>query len=109
MTGDKRNKRPLEEPTDALKLKITSQDGTIVSFKANPSLMMKEIFKAYCKKKQIIDYKTVRFFCDGQRLSPNRTVNELGLENDDQIDAMLKRKDREFDKEGSSRAPGSGK
>ncbi|XP_060181804.1 small ubiquitin-related modifier 2-like [Lycium barbarum] len=77
-----------EEPSK-VKLKIKSQDGTFVHFEVNPSIIMKELLKAYCKKKQIIDYKTVRFFFDEKRISSRNTVNELGLEDGDQIDAML--------------------
>ncbi|XP_060180791.1 small ubiquitin-related modifier 2-like [Lycium barbarum] len=91
MAEQKRNKRPFEEPSEKinLTLNIKSQDGTICGFKANPSSLMKDVFKAYARKKQIIDYKTVRFFFDSQRLRSGRTVNELGLQDGDMIDAML--------------------
>ncbi|XP_049344413.1 uncharacterized protein LOC125808793 [Solanum verrucosum] len=142
MEGNKRNKRPFEEPSDKnhINLKIKSQDGTfmyykvkptsimkrifmsyserkqilnyktvrflyngnrvsprstvnqddtILHFKVNPSTIMKDIFMSYSSKKQMMNYKVFRFFFDGKRLSPKKTVNELGLKNGDEIDAMI--------------------
>nr|XP_025888789.1 uncharacterized protein LOC104649407 isoform X1 [Solanum lycopersicum] len=142
MEGNKRNKRPFEESSDKnyINLKIKSQDGTfmyykvkptsimkklfmsyserkqilnyktirflyngnrvssrstvnqddtILHFKVNTSTIMKDIFMSYSSKKQMMNYKVFRFFLDGKRLSSHKTVNELGLKNGDEIDAMI--------------------
>ncbi|XP_059311430.1 small ubiquitin-related modifier 2-like [Lycium ferocissimum] len=94
MATEKKTERPFEESTgsnseNCVYLRIKSQDGTSVYLTVDPSSVMKVIFKEYCKRKQIIYYKTVRFFFNGQRISPRKTVNEHGLENNDEIDAML--------------------
>ncbi|KAM3327117.1 small ubiquitin-related modifier 2 isoform X2 [Capsicum chacoense] len=91
MGGDKRKKRPFEEPSEQIliNLRIKSQDGTVLYYTVKPTSSMKTLFKSYAKKKQIIDYKTIRFLYNGERLSSRKTVNQVGLEDDDEIDAML--------------------
>ncbi|XP_055812007.1 small ubiquitin-related modifier 2-like [Solanum dulcamara] len=78
MAGDKRNKRPFEEPSEKiyLNLKIKSQDGTFMYFRVKPTSMMKPLFESYSERKQIINYKAVRFLYDGKRISPRNTVNQ---------------------------------
>lgn len=50
---------------------------------------MEKIIKAYCLVKEIKDYKTIRFLFDGKCVSSTMTADEVGLEDDDQIDAMV--------------------
>ncbi|OIT34130.1 PREDICTED: small ubiquitin-related modifier 2-like [Nicotiana attenuata] len=92
MVGESSKKRPLEEPSHQnqhLNLRIKSQDGSFVHFKVKPTSVMKEIFKAYVKSKQILEYKTFRFLFNGKRIYSKKTVNESGLKDDDEIDAMM--------------------
>nr|XP_009780672.1 PREDICTED: small ubiquitin-related modifier 1-like [Nicotiana sylvestris] len=91
MAGESSKKRPLEEPShqNQLNLRIKSQDGSFVYFKVKPTSVMKEIFKSYAKSKQILEYKTFRFLFNGKRLYSKKTVNESGLKDDDEIDAMM--------------------
>ncbi|KAL3359985.1 hypothetical protein AABB24_016472, partial [Solanum stoloniferum] len=85
----KLKKKMAEGSRKFIKLKIKAQDDTILHFKVNPSTIMKDIFMSYSSKKQMMNYKVFRFFFDGKRLSPKKTVNELGLKNGDEIDAMI--------------------
>ncbi|KAF3646992.1 myb family transcription factor family protein [Capsicum annuum] len=65
------------------------KDGTVLYYTVKPTSSMKTLFKSYAKKKQIMDYKTIRFLYNGERLSSRKTVNQVGLENGDEIDAMM--------------------
>ncbi|XP_016568087.1 small ubiquitin-related modifier 5 isoform X1 [Capsicum annuum] len=80
MGGDKRKKRPFEEPSEQIliNLRIKSQDGTVLYYTVKPTSSMKTLFKSYAKKKQIMDYKTIRFLYNGERLSSRKTVNQDG-------------------------------
>nr|XP_010326829.1 small ubiquitin-related modifier 2-like isoform X2 [Solanum lycopersicum] len=91
MEGNKRNKRPFEESSDKnyINLKIKSQDGTFMYYKVKPTSIMKKLFMSYSERKQILNYKTIRFLYNGNRVSSRSTVNQLGLEDGDEIDAML--------------------
>nr|XP_016489554.1 PREDICTED: small ubiquitin-related modifier 1-like [Nicotiana tabacum] len=92
MVGEGSKKKPLEEPShqnQCLNLRIKSQDGGVAHFKVKSNTVMKEIFMAYAKSKQILEYKTFRFLFNGKRLYNKKTVNESGLKNGDEIDAMM--------------------
>ncbi|KAM3249670.1 small ubiquitin-related modifier 2-like [Capsicum annuum] len=82
----------MEQPRNVnsiLELTIQSQDGSKLFFRMKPNITMRTIFKYYCKEKQIIDYRTVHFVFDGQRISARMTVEEAGLKDSNQIDAVL--------------------
>ncbi|KAM3249697.1 hypothetical protein P3L10_011467 [Capsicum annuum] len=69
----------MEQPRNVnsiLELTIQSQDGSKLFFRMKPNITMRTIFKYYCKEKQIIDYRTVRFVFDGQRISARMTVKK---------------------------------
>nr|DAD23966.1 TPA_asm: hypothetical protein HUJ06_025429 [Nelumbo nucifera] len=40
-------------------------------------------------KSQFLQYSSVRFLYEGRRINGNKTPNELGMEDGDEIDAML--------------------
>ena len=44
--------------------------------------------EAYCEK-QGKQMSSIRFAFDGKRINANQTAEELGLENEDSIDAMI--------------------
>ncbi|KAG5588517.1 hypothetical protein H5410_048951 [Solanum commersonii] len=83
------NKIPIGEEATKFDIHVLSQDESIIILRMSPNMIMEKLFKSYCKKKQIIDYKTIQFLFDGQHISPKMIIHELGLKDGDQIDAML--------------------
>ncbi|KAG5588518.1 hypothetical protein H5410_048952 [Solanum commersonii] len=69
-------------------IQVQSQDGSITILSVSPDMVMKRVFLTYCREK-LIDWKTVRFVLDGKRISPAKTIDELGLKDGDKIDAMF--------------------
>lgn len=49
---------------------------------------MSKVFEAYAQRKGIA-VKSVRFFLDGQRVDEGQTPAEVGIEEGEQLDAML--------------------
>jgi len=90
-TNTDTNNTSTEEPTespDHLNMKVKSQDGNEVFFKVKKTTQFSKIFGAYCKKVGA-DQASVRFLFDGNRVRDDQTPEQLGMENDDIIDAMV--------------------
>jgi len=83
--GGSNDQKPASEH---LSLKVKSQDGNEVYFKVKKTTQFMKVMSAYCKKVGA-DLDTVRFLFDGQRLRPEQTPADLGMEDDDEIDAMV--------------------
>ena len=49
--------------------------------------VLKHVFKSYCGKRDL-DYDSIRFIFDGERLLESDTPEQRGMEDDDTIDAM---------------------
>ncbi len=83
---------PATEPTPQLpsqiSIRVIGQDGGEVFFKVRSNVRVGKIFAAYCNRKAVAQ-SSVRFLFDGQRLDESKTLEELGIENDDVIDALL--------------------
>ncbi len=78
-----------EKPgNEHLSLKVKAQDGNEVFFKVKRTTQFHKVMGAYCKKVGA-DMESVRFLFDGQRLQPNQTPQEVGMEDEDVIDAMV--------------------
>ncbi|KAH3761044.1 E3 ubiquitin-protein ligase parkin [Pelomyxa schiedti] len=75
-------------PSEHINLKVVAQDGTEVFFKIKKNTQLKKLMDAYCQR-QAISPHAIRFLYDGERLQPDRTPAQLGLEDNDIIDAML--------------------
>lgn len=71
-----------------LSLKVKSQDGNEVFFKVKRTTAFSKVMNAYCKKVGT-DMESIRFLFDGQRLRPEQTPADLGMEDEDEIDAMV--------------------
>lgn len=72
---------------DAIQVVVKDQDGGVVQFKVKSTTKFIKIFKAYCQKKAL-DMAAVRFIFDGLRITENSTPADIGLENEDVIEAM---------------------
>mmetsp|Transcript_1100 Transcript_1100/g.1531 ORF Transcript_1100/g.1531 Transcript_1100/m.1531 type:complete len:93 (-) Transcript_1100:208-486(-) len=76
------------ENPEHLNLKVKSQDGNEVFFKVKKTTTFKRVMEAYCGKVGA-DMGAVRFLFDGNRISPEQTPADLGMEDEDEIDAMV--------------------
>ena len=64
------------------------QDGNIVHFKIKKKTQLKKLMEMYCAR-QSLQMEQIRFLFKGNRLRDSQTPDELEMEDDDVIDAML--------------------
>ncbi|CAG9319046.1 unnamed protein product [Blepharisma stoltei] len=69
-------------------LKVKSQDGNEIFFKIKKSTQLKKLMEAYCSRNGV-NPTTVRFLFDGERIQETSTPVSLGMEDGDEIDAMV--------------------
>lgn len=74
--------------SNQLSLKVVNADGAEMFFKIKSGTQIKKLIDAYCKK-QGISRGSVRFLFDGSPIDENKTPEDLGMEDDDVIDAMV--------------------
>jgi small ubiquitin-related modifier len=74
---------------------VKGQDGEAIHFKIIETTPLKKVMDAYCAKRQV-DAGSIAFLWGnprhprgGKRLSPTETPLQLGMEDGDEIDAML--------------------
>lgn len=77
-----------QSSAEHITLKVKSQNGNELFFKIKKSTQLKKLMDAYCSRNGVVP-TTVRFLFDGNRIRENDTPNDLQLQNDDQIDAMV--------------------
>ncbi|KAL9151966.1 hypothetical protein ABFS82_11G087200 [Erythranthe guttata] len=84
------NNRPqVEEPVlPKVTLSIKSQDGDRIYYRLPRDRKIQFLLSAYCKGKNL-NFATVVFLYNGERIKTSKTANELGMEDGDQIDAMV--------------------
>lgn len=70
-----------------ISLKVHGQDGDQVFFLMKRSTALKKLMNAYCER-QSVDYDSIMFMFNGQRLGGDQTPGELEMEDDDEIHAM---------------------
>lgn len=64
------------------------QDGSEVYFKIKKKTKLEKLMQAYCNRLgQHMD--AVRFLYDGERVKPEKTPLDMGIEDGDVIDAMV--------------------
>lgn len=96
MAGNEPTDPPADVPPDSassepITLKVKAQDGSEIFFKIRPSTQLKKLMDSYCQR-QGVDPKTVRFLFEGTRVGETSTPRELGMQNDDSIDAMVEQR-----------------
>ena len=89
--GELPTSTPVEAPAEPVTLKVKAQDGSEIFFKIRPSTQLKKLMDSYCQR-QGVDPKTVRFLFEGTRINETATPRELGMQNDDSIDAMVEQR-----------------
>uniref|UniRef100_A0A7S1R119 Ubiquitin-like domain-containing protein n=1 Tax=Neobodo designis TaxID=312471 RepID=A0A7S1R119_NEODS len=77
-----------EAPVAQVSLKVVNADGAEVFFKIKRATPLRKLMDAYCKK-QGIARTSVRFLYDGAPIDEHKTPDELEMEDDDVIDAMV--------------------
>jgi len=71
-----------------LNIKVSTADGGETFFRLKKTTKMRSLINAFCKNKGLQE-GSVRFSFDGQRLDGSSTVEDVGLEDNDIIDAMV--------------------
>ncbi|KAH0468992.1 hypothetical protein IEQ34_002224 [Dendrobium chrysotoxum] len=84
--GQEQNNKPNQ--TSSITLKIRSQNGNEILYNVKPSIKFRKIMNHYCNR-QSLQINTVVFLFDGRRLRDEQTPKDLGMEDGDEIDAML--------------------
>ncbi|CAK9141434.1 unnamed protein product [Ilex paraguariensis] len=86
MVGAK--KRSVGETSVAsVALTVKGQDGNEVFFRIKRSARLQKLLMAYCERKQL-DYRSMEFLFNGERIPTRQSPDDLKLEDGDQIDAM---------------------
>ncbi|ESQ42858.1 hypothetical protein EUTSA_v10015519mg [Eutrema salsugineum] len=76
-------------PSSHVTVSISTQKKEMsVYFRIKKDVELCKMMKAYCDKFGI-EMSTLRFHFDGDRIKPNQTPSELGLEDGDEIDAFF--------------------
>lgn len=71
-----------------IQLKVRSVDGHEVYFRIKRKTKMDKLMSTYCSRLgQQLD--SVRFLYDGERIHGHQTAEQLGMEDNDLIDAMV--------------------
>lgn len=82
-------KPKMEEGEDStLSIRVRDQHGGEVVFKVKRTTKMKRVLQAFCERKGW-NPQEVRFAFDGQRVNDDMSPEDLGMENNDSIDAFL--------------------
>ena len=79
---------PGQAAPQPVSLKVVNADGAEVYFKIKRHTQLKKLMDAYCKK-QGIQRSQVRFLYDGATINEEKTPDDLEMEDDDVIDAMV--------------------
>merc|ERR1739845_94294 len=93
MSGEGEEK-PAEQNTsqtqsaDHISLKVVDQEGNEVYFKIKRSTPLRKLMDAYCQR-QAKTSDSIRFLYDGARVMPDSTPEEMEMEDNDIIDAVL--------------------
>ena len=71
-------------------LTVVDGDGDRIRFKLRELTQLGKLMDAYCDKRNIArDSTQYHFLFDGQRITPTATPFDLGMEDNDEIDAVL--------------------
>ncbi|GMP99719.1 hypothetical protein CsSME_00047081 [Camellia sinensis var. sinensis] len=63
-------------------------EGNEVYFRIKRNTQLRKLMTAYCDR-QSLDPKSIVFLFDGRRIHAEQTPDQLGMEDCDEVDAML--------------------
>lgn len=69
-------------------VRVNGQDGSEIFFKLKRSVKLIKLMTAYCNQRSI-QMSSTAFLFDGGRLHPEETPYEVGMEDGDEIDAVI--------------------
>ncbi|KAK1390218.1 Ubiquitin-like domain-containing protein [Heracleum sosnowskyi] len=79
--------RVKEEEDEKVTLRV-QQEGTVdFYFTMKRKDPLRKLMMAYCERRKLGDYRSLRFHLNGDRITGDQTPNQLELENADVIDA----------------------
>eukprot|EP01101_Sappina_pedata_P002988 TRINITY_DN1319_c0_g1_i2.p1 TRINITY_DN1319_c0_g1~~TRINITY_DN1319_c0_g1_i2.p1 ORF type:complete len:104 (+),score=54.69 TRINITY_DN1319_c0_g1_i2:40-351(+) len=79
---------PKTETAEHINVRVCGQDGSEVFFKIKKTTPFRKLMEAYCQR-QGKSINSVRFLYDGDRITEGHTPKELGMQDNDMIDALL--------------------
>lgn len=71
-----------------ISIDVCAPDGGVVCFITRPTTSLKKIHEEYCER-QRVSTTQLAFLYKGVFIDLTKTVEELGLKDDDKIDAIL--------------------
>ena len=74
--------------SEHLNIKVKDTTGATIYFKVKRTTKLGKLMDAYCSRVGK-DIKSFRFLFDGERINQEHTPESLGMEDDDEIDAMV--------------------
>jgi len=80
---------PVDDEHESIKLKVRSGNKE-ERFKLKRTDPMQKLFQAFCKKLELGNNRIVKFKFDGLEISGDKTPEDLEMEDDDLIDAIVK-------------------
>ena len=100
--GDEEEEEPLQEEDAAeeeqeskrgtafsvLKIRVKGQNGEETMFRIKNTTSFGKIMEAYASRKGV-NVSALRFMLDGEHICDSRTIADLGLEDDDQVEVIL--------------------
>ncbi|CAL0329675.1 unnamed protein product [Lupinus luteus] len=81
------SKRKASDEIDYVNFSIRGQDGSLLFYKVNNDTEFKHVFEDYCKKKRL-EYATIQFLHEGQRVLGRQKPKKRNLEDGAEILAM---------------------
>ncbi|THG17384.1 hypothetical protein TEA_018732 [Camellia sinensis var. sinensis] len=79
---------PSSNPTPHGLLCGPLEEGNEVYFRIKRNTQLRKLMTAYCDR-QSLDPKSIVFLFDGRRIHAEQTPDQLGMEDCDEVDAML--------------------
>ncbi|OMO88629.1 Small ubiquitin-related modifier, SUMO [Corchorus olitorius] len=76
MSYNMSSNKAVTPPPSTINIVISGQDGSKLSFKIGRSIKIKKLLTLYCDHRSV-DYDTVRFLIDDDRLPVNKTPEEV--------------------------------
>lgn len=72
----------------SVSIRVTTQAGEETAFKIKPTTPLKKLMDAFCSRMGA-SRSSVKFLYDGARIQDTQTPNDLGMADNEQVDAVL--------------------
>ncbi len=78
----------MSDEEKSIQLKVKNAEGKEVVFKLKLNTPLRKLMDAYCSREGL-PHDGVRFLFDGERLNRDQTPGELGMNDGEEIDALV--------------------